>query len=50
LEDEEFLLKHLEDGFNIHRDFEKLLYPRGDDGFRRKREVKTNQQKSKTNL
>jgi len=50
LEDEEFLLKHLEDGFNIHRDFEKLLYPRGDDGFRRKREVKTDQQKFKINL
>jgi len=51
MEDEEFLLRHLEDGFDIYNDFEKLLYPRGDDGFRRKRKVRTtDQQKFKSNL
>ena len=28
MDDEEFLLKQLEDGFNLHNDFKKLLYPR----------------------
>jgi len=36
-EDEEFLLRQLEHGFDLHSDFTKLLYPRGDDGFRKKR-------------
>jgi len=39
MDDEEFLLKQLEDGFNLHNDFKKLLYPRGDDGFRKKRNI-----------
>jgi len=50
MEDEEFLLRHLEEGFDLHRDFEKLLYPRGDDGFRRKRKVTTDRQKFNNNL
>jgi len=50
MEDEEFLLRHLEDGFDLHTDFEKLLYPRGDDGFRRKRKVRTDRQKFKSNF
>jgi len=39
MDDEEFLLKQLEHGFNLHNDFKKLLYPRGDDGFRKKRNI-----------
>jgi len=38
-EDEEFLLRQLEHGFDLHSDFSKLLYPRGDDGFRKKRSI-----------
>jgi len=43
-EDEEFLLKQLEHGFDLHNDFRKLLYPRGDDGFRKKRSMKNKSQ------
>lgn len=38
-EDEEFLLRQLEHGFDLQSDFTKLLYPRGDDGFRKKRSI-----------
>jgi len=50
MEDEKWMLNHFKEGEDLVTDFEKLLYPRGDDGFRRKRKARTDRQKFKNNF